>query len=97
MSAEDYKDDKGSKAKKLQTEIEAGAKDFVDAAERILVKIKPAADAAEEITLKDHPLKNIFCLPNQCLTVSTIPMKPLISSLQMVSITRLKVRKYMMK
>jgi hypothetical protein len=38
MSAEDYKDDKGSKAK-LQTEIEAGAKDFVDAAERILVKI----------------------------------------------------------
>ena len=57
MSAEDYKDDKGAKAKKIQTEIEATAKDFVDAAERILVKIKPAADAAEEITLKDHPLK----------------------------------------
>lgn len=57
MSAEDYKDDKGAKAKKIQTEIEATAKDFVDAAERILVKIKPAADVAEEITLKDHPLK----------------------------------------
>lgn len=57
MSAEDYKDDKGAKAKKIQSEIDAESKNFFEAAERILVKIKPAADAAEEIILKDHPLK----------------------------------------
>lgn len=69
MSAEDYKDDKGAKAKKLQTEIEAAAKDFVEAAERILVKMKPVADAAEEITLKDHPLKK-YILPSKSMLSS---------------------------
>lgn len=57
MSAEDFKDDKGEKAKKIQAEMEALSKTFVGAAENILKKMKPAADSAEEIILKDHPLK----------------------------------------
>ncbi|WP_292009270.1 DUF3829 domain-containing protein [Chryseobacterium sp.] len=58
ISAEDFKDDKGAKAEAIQKEIEENAKAFFIAGENILAKIKPATDEAENIILKDHPLKD---------------------------------------
>ncbi|MCQ9639107.1 YiiG family protein [Chryseobacterium sp. WG14] len=58
MNSEDYKDDKGAKAENLRKEIETEADALYLAGENIIMKIKPATDAAEEVILKDHPLKN---------------------------------------
>jgi len=58
ITSEDYKDDKGAKALALQKEIETEAKAFFATGENILAKIKPATEAAEEVILKDHPLKD---------------------------------------
>ncbi len=60
MTSEDYKDDKGAKAEALKKEIDAEAQDFFTAGESILIKIKPATDAAEEVILKDHPMKDFI-------------------------------------
>jgi hypothetical protein len=57
MTSEDYKDDKGAKAEAIRKEIEADANAFYTAGENIMTRIKPATDAAEEIILKDHPMK----------------------------------------
>lgn len=57
MTSEDYKDDKGAKAEAIRKEIEADANAFYTAGENIITRIKPATDAAEEIILKDHPMK----------------------------------------
>lgn len=58
MSAEDYKDDKGAKADAIAKEIETASNSFFAAGDSILKTLKPIADKAEEITLKDHPLKD---------------------------------------
>lgn len=58
ITSEDYKDDKGAKALALQKEIQTEAKAFFATGENILAKIKPATEAAEEVILKDHPLKD---------------------------------------
>lgn len=60
ITSEDYKDDKGAKAEALQKDIEAEAQAFFTAGENILTKIKPATDAAEEVILKDHPMKEFI-------------------------------------
>ncbi|MCW3161882.1 YiiG family protein [Chryseobacterium oryctis] len=57
MNSEDFKDDKGAKAEAISKEIEADAEVFFTSGENIIAKIKPATDAAEEVILKDHPLK----------------------------------------
>jgi len=58
MSAEDYKDDKGAKADAIAKEIATASKNFFAAGDSILKTLKPIADKAEEITLKDYPLKD---------------------------------------
>lgn len=60
ITSEDYKDDKGVKAEALQKDIEAEAQGFFTAGENILAKIKPATDVAEEVILKDHPMKEFI-------------------------------------
>lgn len=60
ITSEDYKDDKGVKAETLQKDITAEAQAFFTAGENILTKIKPATDAAEEVILKDHPMKEFI-------------------------------------
>lgn len=57
MTSEDYKDDKGAKAEAIRKEIEDNVNALYTAGESIMIKIKPATDAAEEIILKDHPMK----------------------------------------
>lgn len=57
MNSEDYKDDKGAKAEMIRKEIETEAKAFYISGENLMAKIKPATDAAEEVILKDHPMK----------------------------------------
>ncbi|PWN71683.1 hypothetical protein C1631_003420 [Chryseobacterium phosphatilyticum] len=57
MNSEDYKDDKGAKAESIKKEIESDANVLYAAGESVMAKIKPATDAAEEIILKDHPMK----------------------------------------
>lgn len=57
MTSEDYKDDKGAKAETLSKDIETEAKALFLAGENVVAKIKPATDAAEEVILKDHPMK----------------------------------------
>lgn len=57
MTSEDYKDDKGAKAEAIRKEIENDVTAFYTAGENIMNKIKPATDAAEEVILKDHPMK----------------------------------------
>ncbi|MGE8552682.1 MAG: hypothetical protein ACN6OB_01950 [Chryseobacterium jejuense] len=57
MTSEDYKDDKGVKAEAIRKEIESDVNAFYAAGENIMIKIKPATDAAEEVILKDHPMK----------------------------------------
>lgn len=58
MTSEDYKDDQGAKALALQKDIDAEAKAFFMAGENIVTKIKPATEAAEEVILKDHPMRD---------------------------------------
>lgn len=58
ITSEDYKDDQGAKALALQKEIDAEAKAFFMAGENIVTKIKPATEAAEEVILKDHPMRD---------------------------------------
>jgi hypothetical protein len=60
ITSEDYKDDQGAKAEALQKDINAEAQAFFTAGENILTKIKPATDAAEEVILKDHPMKEFI-------------------------------------
>ncbi len=60
MQAEDFKDDKGVKAEAIRKEIETDAHAFFVAGEGILDKIKPATDAAEDVILKDHPMKEFI-------------------------------------
>ncbi|KMQ65006.1 hypothetical protein ACM46_12470 [Chryseobacterium angstadtii] len=57
MNSEDYKDDKGAKADAITKEIETDAQALFTSGENVVAKIKPATDAAEEVILKDHPLK----------------------------------------
>lgn len=57
MNSEDYKDDKGAKAEAIKKEIEADADALYTSGESVMAKIKPATDAAEEVILKDHPMK----------------------------------------
>jgi hypothetical protein len=42
----------------LQKDIDAEAKAFFTVGENIVTKIKPATEAAEEIILKDHPMRD---------------------------------------
>ncbi|SMP27801.1 DUF3829 domain-containing protein [Chryseobacterium profundimaris] len=58
ITSEDYKDDQGAKALALQKDIDAEAKAFFMAGENIVTKIKPATEAAEEVILKDHPMRD---------------------------------------
>ncbi|WP_042719855.1 DUF3829 domain-containing protein [Flavobacterium sp. B17] len=58
ITSEDYKDDQGAKALALQKDIDAEAKAFFTVGENIVTKIKPATEAAEEIILKDHPMRD---------------------------------------
>ncbi|KFF00985.1 hypothetical protein IX39_10295 [Chryseobacterium formosense] len=60
MTSEDYKDDKGAKAEALKKDIDAEAQAFFTAGGNVLTKIKPATDAAEEVILKDHPMKEFI-------------------------------------
>ncbi|MBO6183435.1 MAG: DUF3829 domain-containing protein [Chryseobacterium sp.] len=69
ITSEDYKDDKGAKAEALKKDIDAEAQAFFTAGENILTKIKPATDAAEEVILKDHPMKE-FILSSKTLMSS---------------------------
>ncbi|KFF01595.1 DUF6845 domain-containing protein [Chryseobacterium luteum] len=57
MNSEDYKDDKGAKADAITKDIETEAQALFTSGENIIAKIKPATDAAEEVILKDHPMK----------------------------------------
>ncbi len=57
MAAEDYKDDKGTKAAALRDEINTESKAYFDLNDAFHAKLKPIAEAAENIILKDHPLK----------------------------------------
>jgi len=69
ITSEDYKDDKGAKAEALQKDIDAEAQAFFTAGENVLTKIKPATDTAEEVILKDHPMKE-FILSSKTLMTS---------------------------
>ena len=57
MAAEDYKDDKGAKAAALRDEINAESKSYFELNDAFHAKLRPVAEAAENIILKDHPLK----------------------------------------
>lgn len=57
MISEDFKDDNGAKAEALKKNIDAEAQALFIAGENVLTKIKPATEAAEEVILKDHPMK----------------------------------------
>lgn len=60
MTSEDFKDDSGAKAEALKKSIDAEAMEFFTSGENVLAKIKPATDAAEEVILKDHPMKEFI-------------------------------------
>ena len=44
----------------MKKDIDAEAQAFFTAGENILTKMKPATDAAEEVILKDHPMKEFI-------------------------------------
>ncbi|AZA59725.1 DUF3829 domain-containing protein [Chryseobacterium indoltheticum] len=69
ITSEDYKDDKGAKAEALQKDINVEAQAFFTAGENVLTKIKSATDTAEEVILKDHPMKE-FILSSKTLMTS---------------------------
>lgn len=58
MDAEDFKDDKGEKAKTIIAEIEKAIDEYYAANTSLLNLTQPMADKAEEVILKDHPLKD---------------------------------------
>ncbi len=57
LKAEDYKDDKGAKARILKEEIVKAATGYRAIEEKINKVMQPKADGAEELILKDHPLR----------------------------------------
>jgi len=57
LKAEDYKDDKGAKATALKEEIAKSVTAYRDIEEKINSVMQPLADSAEQIILKDHPLR----------------------------------------
>lgn len=57
LKAEDYKDDKGTKATTLKKQIAKAVADYRTAEEKINKVMQPIADGAEELILKDHPLR----------------------------------------
>ncbi len=58
MSAEDYKDDKGEKAKKITADINKLVDEYFASNNSLFRLTQPIADQAEEHILKDHPLKD---------------------------------------
>lgn len=60
ITSEDYKDDQGAKAEALKKDIDADAQAFFLTGESILAKIKPKTDEAEEVILRDHPMKEFI-------------------------------------
>ncbi len=57
LDAEDYKDDKGAKAKQIKENVEKAIIANKKASETFFAKIAPQVDKAEEDILADHPLK----------------------------------------
>lgn len=70
LSAEDYKDDKGAKAKEIQEKVIAAINTYDKAVEQVYTRLKPAADDAEEIILKDHPLKDYILSSKKMLSLA---------------------------
>lgn len=63
LKAEDWKDDKGAKGKKLVDSIYSISKTYYKYDENILAKLEVIGDDAERIILKTHPLKKyIFAM-----------------------------------
>ncbi|WP_316796486.1 DUF3829 domain-containing protein [Pedobacter agri] len=63
LKAEDWKDDKGSRGKKLIDSIYAMSKTYYKYDENVLAKLEVIGDDAERIILKTHPLKEyIFAM-----------------------------------
>lgn len=58
MDAEDYKDDNGDKGKKIIAEIDMGIEEYYKANTSLINLTQPMADKAEEVILKDHPMKD---------------------------------------
>lgn len=57
LKAEDFKDDQGAKGKTLADEIVKLAEQYYSESLKFSEKLRPIADDAEAIILKDHPLK----------------------------------------
>lgn len=58
IKAEDFKDDNSAKAKTLKAEIIKLGDEYTAIENKINTIMSPIADGAEEIILKDHPLKD---------------------------------------
>jgi len=68
MTSEDYKDDKGAKADAITKDIETEAQALFTSGENLIIKIKPGTDAAEEVVLKDHPMKEFIISSKSVMT-----------------------------
>lgn len=68
VDAEDFKDDKGAKAKTIITEIEKAIEDYYTANTSLLNLTQPMVDRAEEVNLKDHPLKDYIIGAKKTMT-----------------------------
>jgi hypothetical protein len=68
MTSEDYKDDKGAKADAITKDIETEAQALFVSGENVIAKIKTGTDAAEEVVLKDHPMKEYIISSKSVMT-----------------------------
>lgn len=70
ISAEDYKDDKGAKAKEIQDKASKALQEYYAASKAVMAALRPVADDAEAVTLKDHPLKKYILSGKKVLSAS---------------------------
>lgn len=70
LQAEDYKDDGGAKLKEWEEKAKAHADEYYKNSDIVYAKLNAAADKAEEVILKNHPLKEYIISSKKVLTLS---------------------------
>ena len=70
ISAEDYKDDNGAKAKEIQDKAAKAIQEYYAASKAVMATLRPIADDAEAVTLKGHPLKKYILSGKKVLSAS---------------------------
>lgn len=92
LKAEDFKDDNGAKYAQLKDKILKASEVYNKVSDDIYNKLVPAADAAEAVILKDHPLKENIISSKKILTDTEKLMAEVIVQTQSQSFNEARIQ-----